>query len=349
MPDNSFLFTLIFHSLLLAGFMALLVRSAIFAVDSIVKFSKMVGISELAAGFAIVAISTSAPEISVAIFSVTSNNVGLTLGDIFGSNVTNIALIAAIFLWISPVRSIEQKTLKSLSPLLIVAAVIPILLLLFVREGNNNINSSRFIGIALLAFFAYYMYRTFKSESNRRKYHHDNDGNNSAISSEGSSSKIPGSYLKQIILFIIGMTIVIISARFIVESASAIAESTGVRESVIGASIIALGTSLPELAVDVVSVRRRHLNLALGDIIGSSVTNITLILGIVLVTSAAPVNFGILATLISFAALVHVVLFVFLRTGRITRWQSVVLFAAYLFYLISVYEVQVVFGNFHAS
>lgn len=313
---------LIFHSLLLAGFLAILLRSAIFAVDSVIKFSKIVGISELAAGFAIVSISTSTPEISVALFSISTDNVGLTLGDIFGSNVTNIALITAVFFLISPVRKIEKKALRSLYPLLIVAAVIPALLLL-VQDG------SRFVGLALLAFFAYFMYRMFKSNNDRTS----------------DVRKISGSPLKQIVFFIIGMALVIISARFIVESASVIADSTGLRESVIGATIIALGTSLPELAVDIVSVRRRHLNLALGDIIGSSVTNITLVLGIVLVLSTIQVNFSILSTLIAFAILVHAVLFLLIRTGSISKWQSFVLLAIYASFLIIIYEIQAVIGG----
>jgi cation:H+ antiporter len=267
---------IIFHSLVLAAFMALLVRSAIFAVDSIVKFSKMAGISELAAGFAIVSISTSAPEISVAVFSVSSNNVGLTLGDIFGSNVTNIGLIAALFLLISPIRAIAKKTLKSLYPFLVAAAAIPAILLLLVQDG------SRFVGVALLVFFTYFMYKLFKSNhsnKNRNNNHRSKNNeppdirrNESSVSSSSSSlSPLSGSRSKQIIFFVIGMALVILSARFIVQSASAIAESTGLQQSVIGATIIALGTSLPELAVDIVSVRRRHLDLALGDIVGSSV------------------------------------------------------------------------------
>lgn len=313
---------IILDTVLLVGFLALLVRSSVFAVDSIVKFSKIAGISELAAGYAIVAISTSTPEISVALFSVYTGNVGITLGDIFGSNVTNIALIAALFLFISPIRLIEKKTIRNLLPLLVIASVIPLLLLL-AREG------SQLIGAALLAFFGFFMYRTLRSGIDRR----------------ANENRIPGSALKQLVFFIIGIALVIISARFIVESASTITEATGIRQSVLGATIIALGTSLPELAVDIVSVRRRHLDLALGDIIGSSVTNIALILGIVLVLSEVTVNFGILSTLIFFAIIVHAALFAFLRAGRIAKWHSIVLFAIYAAFLITIYEVQFLVGG----
>lgn len=122
-----------------------------FLQESIVKFSKITGIGELAAGFVIVAVATSAPEISVAFFATQSDNVGITLGDIFGSNVTNIALISALFLLVSPVKQIEHKTLRMLLPLLLVASLVP-LLLLITQEG------SKFVGIALLAVFGFFLY-----------------------------------------------------------------------------------------------------------------------------------------------------------------------------------------------
>ncbi len=87
--------------------------------------------------------------------------------------------------------------------------------------------------------------------------------------------KVKGSALRSLVFFFVGISLVIISSKFIVDNAASIAEFTGIRESVIGATIIAIGTSLPELTIDIISVKRRHLDLALGDIIGSCITNIT--------------------------------------------------------------------------
>lgn len=312
---------LIIDILLLGAFIAILVKSAIFAINSIVKFSKITGIGELAVGFVIVAISTSTPEISVAIFATQSDNVGITLGDIFGSNVTNIALIAALFLFISPIRKVETKTLKSLLPFLLMSSAIP-LILLITQEGST------FVAGVLLAVFGFFLFYTFKFHLS---VDHDKKEN--------------GSALKSLIYFFIGIGLVIISAKIIVDSASSIADATGVRESVIGATIIAFGTSLPELTVDIIAVRKRHLELALGDIIGSCITNITLVLGIVLVLSAVTVNFGILSTLISFSIIAPFVLFVFLRIARIQRWNSFVLFGIYAAFLIFIYGIQISIGG----
>lgn len=220
---------------LLTIFLVVLVKSAMFSIESIVKFSRITGIGELAVGFVIVAVATSVPEISVAVFSTHSDNVGITLGDIFGSNVTNIGLIAAIFLLFSPVRKIETKTIKGFIPLLLAASLIPLILLL-AQEGN------KFIGIALLGAFAFFIYRTFKEEVRSKK-----------------EVREKGSPYKPFLYFLIAIAIVIVSSKIIVDSASSIAEMTGIRESVIGATIISLGTSLPELTVGVVAVRKRHL------------------------------------------------------------------------------------------
>jgi cation:H+ antiporter len=311
---------------LLGAFLALLVKSAIFAVNSIVKFSKISGISELVAGFVIVSVATSSPEISVAVFSVYTDNVGITLGDIFGSNVTNIALIAPLLLLTSPLKRIENHTVQKLIPLFVIASSIPVVLLV-VQQGNV------FVGAGLLAFYGYFTHRTLKRKTKAE-----------ASIETGIESKREGSAKKEFLFFLIGIALVVTSAHFIVTSVSSIAEITGLRQSVLGATIVALGTSLPELVVSIISVRRRHLDLALGNIVGSSVTNISLILGIVLVMTQADINFGILSTLIFFGLVAHGIFFVFLRSRRIIWWQSIVLFAVYAVFLITIYGIQLFVG-----
>jgi cation:H+ antiporter len=308
--------------IILAASIAVLVKSAIFAIERIVKFSKITGIGELAAGFVIVAVSTSTPEISVAVFSAHSDNIGLTLGDIFGSNVTNIGLIAGLFLLISPIRQIEHQALRRLLPLLLAASAIPLALLVS-QQG------SKLVGIALLAVFGFFLYYTFKFHTSQKD----------------KTSQEKGSAIKQLGYFFVGIALVIISAKFIVDSASSLAEATGIRQSVLGATIIAFGTSLPELTVDIIAVRKRHLELALGDIIGSCITNITLVLGLVLVFSAVDVNFGILSSLIGFAMIAPFAMFLFIRKAKIKKWYSVALLAIYGAFLFVLYEVQFFFNG----
>lgn len=312
---------ILFNIIILAVSIAVLVKSATFAIEKIVKFSKITRIGELAAGFVIVAVATSTPEISVAVFSTHSGNVGITLGDIFGSNITNIGLITGLFLLISPIRNIGQKTLRSLLPLLLASSLIPLALLVSQQGG-------RFVGIALLAIFGFFLYYTIKSH--RVEKENDEQEKDSAI--------------KQLIYFFVGIAIVIVSAKFIIDSASSLADATGIRQSVIGATIIAFGTSLPELTVDIIAVRKRHLELALGDIIGSCITNITLVLGLVLVLSSVDINFGILSALIGFAVIAPFAMFLFVRTSKIEKWHGLALFAIYVTFIITIYEIQVLFS-----
>lgn len=313
---------IIFDIIILAVSLAVLVKSAIFAIERIVKFSKITGIGELAAGFVIVAVATSTPEISVAVFSTQTDNIGITLGDIFGSNVTNIALITGLFLLISPIRQIERKTLKTLLPLLLASSAIP-LALLITQQG------SKFVGVALLAVFGFFLYYTIK-------FHPPEPDNRQPER---------GSAIRQIVCFFVGIALVIISAKFIVDSASSIALATGIKQSVLGATIIALGTSLPELTVDIIAVRKRHLELALGDIIGSCITNITLVLGLVLAVSTISINFGILSSLIGFAVLAPFAMFLFIRKAKIKKWHSVLLFAIYAVFMFTIYEIQFLFNG----
>lgn len=313
---DSVLEKFLLNLVLLAVSLGILVRSGMFAIDSLIKFSKITGIGEIAVGFLIVAVSTSAPEISVAVFSATTGNVGLTVGDVFGSNVANIGLISGIFLILSPLRRIEIKSTGNLMPILLLASIIPLLLLLL-QEGG------KFIGIALLAVFGFFVYYSIKSHIK-----------------SGQGTKEAGSAKKYLFYYIIGITIVILSSRLIVESASTIAELSGVRESVIGATVIALGTSLPELIVDIAAIRKKHFELALGDIIGSCLTNITLVLGLALILSETVINFQILSTLIFFAIIAPVILFGLIRKGNLFRWQGLVLFAVYIAFLLSIYEIQ---------
>jgi cation:H+ antiporter len=311
---------ILFHAVLLGIFLIILVKSAIFSIKSIEKVTKRSGISQFATGFVIVAVSTSVPEISVAIFSTHSDNIGITLGDIFGSNITNIGLVAALFLLLSPIKKMQTKTTKSLFPLLIGTSLIPLILLL-VQQG------SKLVGVALLATFVFFVYFMFL---NKERQDH--------------KQREQGSVYKPLFLFFIGIAIVAVSAKMIVDSASSIAEITGIRQSVIGATIIALGTSLPELTVDIVAIRRRLVDLAIGDIIGSSITNITLVLGLVLILSPVAINFDILSTFIAFIVGLPIVLFILIRNGRIHKWQSIILFTIYLIFLISIYEIQTSMG-----
>jgi cation:H+ antiporter len=296
-------------------FLAALVGGAGLAVNSISKLSKLMGISELSAGLVIVSVATSTPELAVGVASATTGNIGITLGDVFGSNVTNIALIGGLLLLLTPIRRIEPAATRRLSYELIIASLIPFLLLV-AAEG------SRLIGASLLAFFALFVYRIVKSDDR-----------------QPTESRPTGSPFRPLVLFLLAIALVVVSARLVVGSASSIAEAAGIRPSIVGATIVSMGTSLPELSVDVVAVRRRHLGLALGDILGSCVTNTTLVLGLVLAVSQVRVSFLVLSDLMTFATASPIVIFLLLRGGRISYWKGLALVALYVVFIGNAYEL----------
>ncbi|MCL4519380.1 MAG: sodium:calcium antiporter [Thaumarchaeota archaeon] len=299
------MFPLFYEIILLVVFLGVMVFGAHLAVESISNFSKIVGLSELSAGLVIVSLSTSLPEVMVSILSATSGNVGIAVGDVFGSNVTNIALIAGLLMLITPIKTIDGDISNKLSRELLIASVIPVLLLIVPAD-------SRLVGLVLLVLFAYFTYSTLHSDWKYPK-----------------PPGVSGSKIRELIFFTIGIAVVIISARIIVDSASSIAIETGLRESIIGASIIALGTSLPELSV----------------IMGSCVMNITLVLGIALVLSSITTDFRILTSMISFAILAPLLMFFFIRSAKISKWQGLLLLVLYLVFISVVYEIQFVIGG----
>ena len=315
------MYPLFYEIILLVVFLGVMVFGAHLAVESISNFSKIVGLSELSAGLVIVSLSTSLPEVMVSVLSATSGKIGIAVGDVFGSNVTNIALIAGLLMFITPVKTIHGEISSKLSRELLIASVIPVLLLIVPAD-------SRLVGLVLLVLFAYFTYSTLHSDWKYPK-----------------PPGISGSKIRELIFFAIGIAVVIISARIVVDSASSIAVETGLRESIIGASIIALGTSLPELSVDIISVRKRHLDLAFGDIIGSCVMNMTLVLGIALVLSSITTDFRILTSMISFAILAPLLMFFFIRSAKISKWQGLLLLVLYLVFISVVYEIQFVIGG----
>ncbi len=298
---------------LLVLLLAVLAFAAMYAIDAVVTIASATGLSHFSAGSAIVAVATSLPEIGIAVFAVQSHQVGVTVGDVFGSNVADLALIAGIFLLISPVRQVGASASRGLMYLLVVASAVPLLLLV---AGQG----SRWIGVGLLALFGLYLYQVLRSRS-----------------AEEAPATSRGTLVRAALVFAVGIAVVLISARFVVELASGITAETGLGRTAIGATVVALGTSLPELSVDLVAVRRRLLELALGDIVGSCATNVTLVLGIVLVLTPVQVNFRLLGDLVGFALLLPVLTLLFLRKGQFSTWQPTVLLVLYGIFLAVTY------------
>lgn len=293
--------------------------AAKYVVENSIKLAHYFRISELAVGFILVAFLTSLPEFSVAIISFSAGEGAVSLGDLLGSSITNIALILGICFLIRSTR-INEKNEKSTSIVFLLLSLAPLLLIL---DGEIGF----FDGLIFIALFLIFVYLTI---TKHRKI-------------ENKEKMTKREALNSFLIFILSAGIVIASAGFVVSSAVDIATEAGLIKSFIGATVIALGTSLPELAVNIAAVRRRKVSLALGNIIGSNVMNLTLILGIGTLISPLKPNMAMVWSIIGFVILSTIVFSYFLWKGkRLSRREGGILLAIYILYLLWISGVQMI-------
>lgn len=245
--------------------LVVLVWSADKFVDGAVGIAKFCGMSTLLIGMVIVGFGTSAPEMVVSALSAVQGNPQLALGNAYGSNIANIALILGVTAMISPIV-VKRSVLKKDLPLLIGVTVLSILLLL---DGNV----SRVDGVAFLAVFFGVMGFNIWSEKRRNSVE-----SSAEESSEGDEK--PMGLGKSIFWLVLGMALLVASSRALVWGAVDIAHSLGVSDLLIGLTIVAIGTSLPELASSIAAARKGEDDLAVGNIIGSNLFNTLMVVGI---------------------------------------------------------------------
>lgn len=318
------------HLFILLASTMVLSKASHIVINSSIKIAKITKLGEMVIGFLVLSVATSIPEFAVAFSAITSGDVGITIGDILGSNVTNIALVIGIAAVITPI-SVTWKALKDLSTILLLSSLIPLLLLI------NAAHINKMTGVLLILVYFIFAFYSVKRRITLEKI---------KVEPKTIIQRIflPLEYYKTILVLCIGLFGVIFSARFVVDSASFIAESLGVAKPVVGAIFVAVGTSLPEIAMSISSVRNKRVNLALGNTIGSCLVNLTLILGLVLATSTFSVNLEIFSVLLTFVILVTLVARLFLTTGRIiSRREGIVLLLIYMiFFAITFYTQAVV-------
>lgn len=324
----------IFDILVIAVSFLVLNWASNLAINNAVKLATITRIGKTSIGFSLIAFSTSLPELTVAFIAALSGGAALSVGNVLGSNIFNISVIiglAAILLYIksrrkpkglrsdgiSVIPAFAKSELSSIHFGLFISSVIPMILI--------YINTATWIvGLVLIAIFVGYMYKLSKVRM---------PSENGAIPQEEKGR------LKRYLLFtILGALGVVISAYFLVESAVGIAQSAGIPQTVIGATIIAFGTSLPELTLDLKAFLRGHPALAFGDIIGSSFINITLILGVTLfvpalVGSPISMNMSVFQNLVIFSIITNLFFWYFLSREKISWKEGAVFLFIYGLFL----------------
>jgi cation:H+ antiporter len=240
---------------------AILILSSKWVIDASISISEYTGVSQLAIGFILIAFSVSMPDFMVSVSATLIGKAPMAIGDALGSTIANICLVLGVVTLIRKVRVERLHTIES-AELLLLISIVPAVILSKGVVGPIE-------GMILLIVFAVYCFFIFRDKF-------------SLNIREGVTRK---EWRHAGLFFIIGMILVIASSSYVVTSAAEIAAFFGISEAVIGLTLISFGTTLPELALDFTAIRKGQTALAIGDILGSSVVNLTLILGTVLVLS----------------------------------------------------------------
>lgn len=308
--------------LLIAGF-AILIKGADLLVGGASSIAKKFEISNLAIGLTVVAFGTSMPEMIVNLISAGSGINDAAFGNVIGSNNFNLLLILGVTGTIYPLV-VQRKTVKYEVPISLFAALLLYILVNDQRVWGSGENSlSRVDGLILLLFFGgflFYIYRTMKQVSD-----YGDDGEVKSYSN-----------LKSGLMFVAGLIMLGGGGKLAVDNAVDVAQAFNLSEKIIGLTILAAGTSLPELATSVVAAFRRNTDIAIGNVVGSNIFNILLILGFTSTLKPIPfntaMNFDIYVLTVASVALL---IFMFtLNTRKLDRWEALVLLCGYLTYMV---------------
>lgn len=304
---------------LIVGFVFLIKGADIF-VDGASSTAQNFKVSKMLIGLTIVAFGTSAPELAVSISALASGSTDMVLGNVIGSCVLNILLILGIAALIRPIK-IRCSTVKKELPLCMLISTLLAVLFLDVSLAGESANQiTREDGIVVLLFFTVFLYYLITLARHKKEQKNKDDEAKFKLG-------------KSLAFVLIGMAGIIIGSEMVVNGATFLATSMGVSERVVALTVIAFGTSLPELVTTVVAARHGEQDLAVGNIIGSNIFNICIVLGVpvVLFGTITPASFHMIDIVMLIAS--AIILFVFsLTTRRITRLEGglmVALFVAY--------------------
>lgn len=309
--------SLLFQALLLVLGFVMLVKGADFFVDGSSSVAKRLKVPSLIIGLTIVAMGTSLPECSVSVSAAVAGKNELAIANAVGSNIFNLMIVCGVCALFCPL-AVQKSTLLKEYPLSIGAAA---LLLVFGLTGSvvGHLEG----GILLVIFAAFLLWMVLSAMKARK-----------ANSDDGDYKLLP---VWRCILYIVGgAAMIVLGGNWVVDSASAIASAFGLSDNLIGLTIVAFGTSLPELVTSVVAAKKKEVDMALGNVIGSNIFNILMVLGIS--SAISPVAFTLenaidLGVLIAMSALVWVFCW---GKKQLVRWQGgcmVALYAGYVVYI----------------
>lgn len=313
------------YVLFFVGFV-LLIKGADLLVDGASSLAGRLGVSALVIGLTIVAFGTSAPELVVNLLASIQGNTDIAIGNILGSNIVNILLILGISAVFYPL-AVQKGTVWKEIPFALLAVVVLAFMAndVFFDSAQSSV-LSRIDGLILVSFFVIFLYYIFgiakKDSANTEEVVTDNE--------------VQLTYLRSLTMVVGGITGLVLGGKWIVDGAVTFAESLGVSEALIGLTIVAVGTSLPEMATSVVAAYKKNVDIAVGNIVGSNIFNIFWILGLSATIRPLPFSSSLTVDLLVTLG-ATVLLFLALFVGKrhtIESWQGWVFIALYIVYIV---------------
>ena len=287
--------------------------------DGAVAVAEKMKMPQIVIGLTIVAMGTSMPEFCVSLVSALKGTTDLAVGNIVGSNIFNTLLIVGVSAWVAPMTILKSTVRKDI-PFALFASVV---LLIMCLDGNI----SRLDAGILFVLFLVFMYVTLKGAKTK-------EDDTTAKTDSIEDKKKPMAAWLSIVWIIVGLACLIGGSNLFVEGATKVAEHIGVSEAVIGLTIVAGGTSLPELATSVVSARKGNSGIAIGNVLGSNVFNILAILGVTGIITPMHLQ-GITMLDLSMMVVSTLLVWLFSFTKyKIARWEGVVLTIVFIGYMV---------------
>ncbi len=319
-PDN-----IILHILVLAASFFVLARSANVLVSGAVSIAYRLKIPKMVIGIILVGFATTAPEFTVSVLSAVRGYPEIALGNAVGSVIVDDALALALGILVAPAAiRVEKKRLKIFGFFLIGVDI-----LAFGLSLNGII--ARWEGLVLLAILAGYLALVFIIENKNRKSQSEDDPalETAELVSHVKSGDLPVQFLR----FFLGVAGIVLASEFLIDSAVFIAEEFGASKAVIGLTIVAIGTSLPEIVTCIVAARKGHGDLALGDIIGADILNILWIIGAASLANPIRVDRSVILFAFPWMLLIVGTMLILARLGyKLQRWKGVLLICLYFIY-----------------
>jgi len=306
---------------LLVGFV-LLIKGADYFVEGASGIARLLRVPPILIGLTIVAFGTSSPEATVSIIAALEGSAGVAVGNVVGSNIFNITLVVGVAAFLYPLKVLSDSIKKEIPFTLLASVALLVVMSDVALQGFSSNTITRADGLIFLLFLCIFMYYVIENGLKSRR-----DAVDVAVPADTK-------WGKNVVITVIGLAAIIFGGDLVVDNGTKIAYSLGMSETLVGLTIIAVGTSLPELVTSITAALKKESEIAIGNIIGSNIFNILFVLGVSSVISPLSVTGGVGIDVV-FMIILTVVLLIFSRTRyKIGKLEGIVLAAAYVVYLV---------------